>query len=92
MRAAIALDRVAGAQVGNAIRPHDLPVGAARQDAAGKPRAFDASAQDVDHAAVAVRRRAEMEDVGQLRVDAEDWVVRDHAIGPLLQAASRAPL
>ncbi len=73
MRApAVGLDRVARLDVGGAIGAHDLPVGAAGQDAAGQPRALDPAAEDRDDAPLAIGRGAEIQDAGQLGMDRED--------------------
>src|SRR3954447_6679106 len=75
--AVIGLDPVARLQVGGAVRPHDLPVRAG-QDSPLKPRPIDAAAENVDHAALAVRRLPEMPDVAELGVDREDRRLRYH--------------
>src|SRR6266566_2690366 len=76
-RAPIGLDRVARLEIGDPVRPHDLPI-RARQNAALEPRPLDPAAEDVDHPSFAIGRRPEMPDVGELGVDGEDRCLRDH--------------
>ena len=70
--AAVGLDRVAGSQVDDPVGAHDLPVGAAGQDAAFEPRPFDRAAEKVDDAAFAVGRGAELLDARELGADSQD--------------------
>src|SRR4051794_36908889 len=72
--AGVGLDTVTRGEIGSAVRPDDLPVGA-RQDAAGEAAAFDSSADDIDHPTLAIRRAPEMTDVGKLGMNAEERLV-----------------
>src|SRR6516162_9607411 len=83
------LERVARLEIGDPVRPHDLPIRTG-QNAALKPRPLHSAAEDVDHAAFAIGRRAEMPDVGELGVDGEDRCLRDHDHRAVL-AAHRGP-
>src|SRR6187401_998119 len=86
-RAGVALDRVARMDVERAVVGHDLPVGAARQNAAVEPRAGDGSAEQVHHAAMAERRGPEIEDVGDFAVHVKNRRARDD-----IHAFSHAPM
>src|SRR6187401_2174318 len=86
-RAGVALDRVARMDVERAVVGHDLPVGAARQNAAVEPRAGDGSAEQVHHAAMAERRGPEVEVVGDFTVHVTNRRARDD-----IHAFSHAPM
>jgi hypothetical protein len=55
-----------------------LPVGPARQDPAVEARPLDASAENVDDAALAVGRAAEVLDVAEFGVDTENGLRAQH--------------
>ena len=69
--AGIAADRIARHHLDRAVRPDDLPVRAAGQDFAGEPRAMHFAAHDVDDAAMAAGRLAQVLDRSHLRLDGE---------------------
>ena len=68
-------------------RGHDLPVGAAGQDAAVELRAGDGSAEQVHDAAMAERRGPEIEDVRDFAVNVKNRRARDD-----IHAFSHAPM
>src|SRR5262249_10043502 len=75
--AAVALDAIARRKIGDAVRPHDLPIRAG-QNFSLQPRTVDPAAEDVDHAPLAIGRLPEMPDVGELGVDGEDRCLGNH--------------
>ena len=70
----VGLDAVTRREIGGAVGPDDLPVGAG-QDAAGEPRAVDSSAENIDHPAFAIRSASEVPDIGKLGMNVEDGLV-----------------
>src|SRR5262245_2766032 len=60
---------IARLDIGDAVTADDLPVGAARKDAAVKLRPAHASARDPDHASLAIGCMAEIGDGLELGVD-----------------------
>ena len=83
-RAAIGLDGVARLDVGGAVAAHDLPIGAARQDAAVELRAPHGAAGNVDDAPLAIGRAAQIHDGREFGVDGEDRFCAQHG-GHLLE-------
>ena len=73
--AGLGLGGVARLQMHHAVGAHDLPVGAARQDFALELRALHRAAEDVDDAALAVRRLAEHLDVAERGADGENGLI-----------------
>lgn len=80
--ASIGLDHVAGPDVGGTIAAYNLPVGPAGQDTAVEFVAFDAAAQDCNHAAFPDGGAAHRQDVRELGVDTKDRFRRDHLAKP----------
>ena len=78
MGAAVRLDRIAGMDVGDGVRPYELPIGPAGKDASRELWALDPPAQDIDDPSNAERRRAEMHDLGKLGMHREDRMLRQH--------------
>src|SRR5262249_55023138 len=77
-RATLRLDDVTSLDVGGPIGANDLPIDAARQDAPIQLLAFNAPLEDLDHAPLAERGAADIENVGKRGMDAENRVGRDH--------------
>jgi len=70
-RTVIGLDPIAGREIGDAVRPHDLPIGTG-QNASFQPRTLDPATEDVDHASFAIGCLPEMSDLTEIRMDVKD--------------------
>src|SRR5690348_10147618 len=85
-RAVIGLERVARLELGDAVGPDDLPVGAARQHHAAEPWSRHRAAGDGDDAAPAEMAFAELERRRHADVEREDkiesWRVGSHGAKP----------
>lgn len=74
----VAFDGVARLDIGGAVTADDLPIGATRQNAAGKLWSAHAAAENADHTALAIRRAAEICDGLKFGVNCENWLFAQH--------------
>jgi hypothetical protein len=80
------LDRIARANIGDAVKPPDLPIGAARKNPTLQAP-LDTSARNIDHPAFAIRRPAEIQNLRELGVDPKNRFVRQHpAVYPITKS------
>jgi hypothetical protein len=77
-RTCIGLDHVARLDVRGPIAAYELPVGSAGQNMAVELIAFDAAAQDCNHASLPDGRAAHSQDIRELGIDAKNRFWRDH--------------
>ena len=83
-RAGLGLDGIARLDIGGAVAAHDLPIGAARQDAAVEFRPAHGAADNVDDAPFAIGRAAQIHDGAEFGVNCEDRFFPQHG-GYLLE-------